>query len=189
MADWLDLVGSFAIGGLIVLMIINLNLSVSAAATQNLYSNVTQRQVVSSVEVIEHDLYKMGYRVDSDVITKADSNEIIFLTDINNDGVDDKIRYYLDGTSSMNGTYNPDDKILWRALNDESALTSFIVTELNFSYYDSLGQEIDYSYLEDQLYRNEVRTVKVKIETETGELINGEYETIKWEKTIRPKNI
>ena len=189
MSDWLDLVGSFAIGGLIVLMIINLNLSVNAAATQNLYSNVTQRHVISSVEVIEHDIYKMGYRVNSDVISKADSNEIIFLTDIDNNGVDDKIHYFLDGTSSMNGTYNPDDKILWRELNDESSITPFIVTELNFSYYDSLGQEINYSSLGDQLYRNKVKTVKVKVETETGELINDHYETIQWEKTIRPKNI
>lgn len=189
MSDWLDLIGSIAIGGLIILMVINLSLSVNEAATQNLYSSVTQRQVVSSAEVIEHDIYKIGYRVIGDVISKADSNEIRFLTDINNDGADDEIRYYLADTSSLNGTYNPDDKILWRELNDENSLTPFIVTELNFSYYDSLGQAIDYSSLADQSFRNKVKTIKVRVETETGELINGEYETFRWEKTIRPKNI
>ena len=73
MSDWLDLVGSVVIGGIIILMVINLNMSVNIAATQNLYSNVTQRQVVSSAEVIEHDIYKIGYRVNGDVISKADS--------------------------------------------------------------------------------------------------------------------
>lgn len=189
MSDWIDLIGSFAIGGLIVLMVINLNLSVNVAATQNLYSNVTQRQIVSSVEVIEHDIYKIGYRIASDVIEKADSNEIKFKTDIDNNGIDDKIRYYLTDPSSMSGTFNPDDKILWRELNDENSLTPFIVTELNFSYYDSLGQQLDYSSLGDQFYRNMIKIVKVRVETQTGELINDKYETIQWEKIIRPKNI
>lgn len=189
MADWLDLIGSFAIGGLIVLMVINLNMSVNVAATQNLYSNVTQRQVVSSVEVIEHDLYKIGYRIDSDVIEKAESNEIKFKTDIDNNGVDDKVRYYLTDPSSMSRTYNPDDKILWRELNDENSLTPLVVTDLNFSYYDSLGQQLDYSSLGDQFFRNKIKIIKVKVETQTGELIEGKYETIQWEKIIRPKNI
>ena len=189
MADWLDLIGSFAIGGLIVLMVINLNMSVNIAATQNLYANVTQRQAVSSAEVIEYDIYKMGYRVDGDVITKADTTELNFKSDIDNDGIDDEIKYYVDGTSSMNGTFNPNDKILWRDLNDKSALTTFIITDLNFSYYDSLGQQIEYSFLADQLYRNKIKTVKIRITTETGELIDDNYEIIQWEKTIRPKNI
>ena len=189
MSDWLDLIGSFAIGGLILLIIINLNLTVNTAATQNLYSNVTQRQVVASVEVIENDIYKIGYRIDGAVLTIADSSEIQFVTDINNDGINDKIRYYLTETSSLNGTYNPDDRILWRDLNDESSLTPFIVTELNFSYYDSLGQIINYSSLLDQSNRDRVKIIKVIVETETGELIDGEYQTIQWEKLIRPKNI
>jgi len=189
MSDWLDLVGSMVIGSIIILMVINLNMSVNTAATQNLYSNVTQRQVVSSVEVIEHDIYKIGYRINGGVVTMADSNEIKFYTDINNDGLKDEIKYYLAETSSMNGTYNPNDRILWRELNDENSLTPFIVTELNFSYYDSLGQVIDYSSLGDQSFRDKIKTVKVIVGTETGELINGEYETIKWEKIIRPKNI
>lgn len=189
MADWLDLIGSFAIGGLIVLMVINLNMSVNVAATQNLYSNVTQRQVVTSADVIEYDIYKIGYRVNGDVITKADSTELSFKSDIDNDGIDDDIKYYVDGTSSVNGTFNPNDRILWRDLNDKSALTSFIITDLNFSYYDSLGQKIEYSFLIDQVHRNKIKTVKVKITTETGELIDGDYETISWEKIIRPKNI
>lgn len=189
MSDWLDLVGSMVVGIIIILMVINLNMSANTAATQNLYSNVTQRQVVSSAEVIEHDIYKIGYRVSGDVISKADSNEIIFLSDIDNDGVNDEIRYYLADTSSLSGTYNPDDRILWRDLNSATSLTPFIVTELNFSYYDSLGQVIDYASLGNQSIRNNVKTIKVKIETQTGELINDNYETIQWEKTIRPKNI
>ena len=189
MSDWLDLVGSFIIGGLIILMVINLNMTVNNAATQQLYSNVTQRQVVSAVEVVEHDLYKIGYRVGGSMITKADSTEISFYSDIDNDGLQDEVQYYLTGSSSMAGTINPNDKILKREVNSSGTITSIIVTELNFSYYDSLGQSIDYSNLTDQLNRNKIKTVKIVIETQTGELINDEYETIKWEKTIRPKNI
>ena len=189
MSDWLDMVGSFVIGGLIILIVINLNLSINAAATQNLYSNVTQRQVVSSVEVIESDIYKIGYRVDSDAISEADSNEISFFSDIDNDGFKDEIRYYLASTSSMSETYNPNDRILWRELNEENSSTPFVVTKLNFSYYDSLGQLIDYTSLINQSIRNQIRLIKVRVETQTGELIDGNYETIQWEKNIRPKNI
>ena len=189
MSEWLDLVGSFVIGGLIILIIINLNLSANTSATQNLYSNVTQRQVVSSVEVIEQDIYKIGYRVSNNAITKADSNEIIFQVDRDNNGVQDQIHYYLTGTSSMNNTYNPDDRLLWRKLNNETDETPFIVTKLNFSYQDSLGQMIEYNSLSDQLFRNKIKTIKVQIETQTGESVDGKYETIQWQKIIRPKNI
>ena len=189
MSDWLDIVGSIVIGGLVILIVINLNLSINSAAMENLHSNVIQRQIVSATEVVEHDIYKIGYRVSSDVITKADSNEIRFLSDIDNDGVSDEIRYYLTETSSMSGTYNPEDRILWRKLNSENISTPMVVTEFNLSYYDSLGQVIDYNSLSDQPFRNKVKTIKVKIESQTGELINGDYETIEWEKTIRPKNI
>ena len=189
MSDWLDLVGSFVIGGLIILMVINLNLTINTTATQQLYSNITQRQVVSAVELLEHDLYKIGYRIEGDIITKADSNEIRFYSDINNDGFKDEVRYYLTGTSAMGETNNPNDKILLRELNSTSSVTPIIVTELNFSFYDSLSQSIDYSALSDQINRDKIKTVKLIIETQTGELINDEYETIKLEETIRPKNI
>ena len=189
MSDWLDLVGSFAIGGLIILMLINFNLSVNGAATQNSFSNVTQRQIVSSVDVIEYDFYKIGYRVNGDNITKADSNEILFKTDLDNNGVEDEIRYFLTSTSTMSSTFNPNDKILRREVNDENSLTPIVVTDLNFSYYDSLGQMIDYSYLTDQLYRDQIKTIKVSIGIESGELLDDKYETIHWEKIIRPKNI
>ena len=87
---------------------------------------MTQRQAVSSAEVIENDIYKMGYRIDSAMLLIADSTEIEFVSDINNNGVNDKIHYYLKDTLSMSGTYNPDDKILWRDLNDASSLTPLL---------------------------------------------------------------
>ena len=189
MSDWLDLIGSVIIGGLVILMITNFKLSINSAAIQNLHSNVIQRQVVSSTEVIEHDMYKVGYRINGDVIIEADSNEIRFLSDIDNNGTADEIRYYLTGTSSMSGSFNPGDRILWRKLNNETTSTPLVITELNFSYYDSLGQFIDYNMLNNQLSRNTIKSVKVKIECQTGELINDKFEKIEWEKTIRPKNI
>jgi hypothetical protein len=83
MSDWLDLVGSFVIGGLVILMITNFKLSINSAAIQNLHSNVIQRQVVSSTEVIEHDIYKVGYRINGDVIMKQIQWDKVYRIDNN----------------------------------------------------------------------------------------------------------
>ena len=189
MSNWIDIIGSFMVGSIVILILINLNISINAAAYENLYSGIVQRNVTSAADLIEHDLYKIGFRVSGDKITVADSNEIKFSTDIDNNGVSDEIHYYCGNVEDLKSTYNPGDYLLTRENNKKKPGASIVVVDFKLTYFDSLGQKFDYTALQNQSERNKIKTVGVRLECETEEMIDDHYEAVEWEKTIKPKNI
>ena len=189
MSNWLDIVGSIVIGGIVILILTNINVSISAAATDNLYAGVMQRELTSATDLIEHDFYKIGYRNPGTNIVNADSNGIKFNADIDNDGVPDEMNYFLGDKKSFTGTSNPNDFLLTRVKNKETPAASIPVVDFKLTYYDSLGQKIDYTLLSSQPERDKVKTLRIRIKCESADMINDNYEAVEWEKTIKPKNI
>ena len=189
MSDWLDVAGSFVIGGIVILAFVNLNLSISSSASENLYSGIMQRGITSAADLIEYDFYKIGYRNTGNKIEIADSNEIKFYSDINNDGVSDEIHYFLGDAESFTETSNPNDFLLSREKNKETPAASIAVVDFKLTYYDSLGQKIDYTLLTSQSERDKIKTLRIRMKCESADMIDNHYEAVEWEKTIRPKNI
>ncbi|NNG28070.1 MAG: hypothetical protein HKM87_11120 [Ignavibacteriaceae bacterium] len=189
MSYWIDIVGSFVIAAIVTLILTNVNISVSNAATENLTSGLMQRRVTSATDLIEYDLYKIGYRTTSNKIAIADSNEIKFDSDIDNDGVTDEIHYVADNTNLLTNTSNPEDYLLTRTKNNMTPAASIVVVDFKLNYYDSLGQEMNYSSLTNQSERDKIKTIRVKMECESEEMIDGHYEAVEWMKKIKPKNI
>lgn len=189
MQYWLDIVGSFLIGGLILLMLVNLNLSMSNSAAENLNTNISQGNLTSTTYVLEHDIYKAGYRIDGEKIVIADSTELKFYSDIDNNGSKDSIHYYLGDPSQMYFTFNPNDRLLYRVMNTEKAKSSIIVVDFNLSYYDSLGSKLNYSSLKNSSERRKVKTIKVNMSVESADPIEGEYQGAEWKKNIIAKNL
>ena len=189
MSDWLDIVGSIVIGGIVILILTNINISNSAAATDNLYAGVMQRELTSVADLIEHDFYKVGYRNPGSNIVIADSNGIKFYADIDNDGVPDEINYFRSTVESFAITSNPNDFLLSREKNKETPAASIPVVDFKLTYYDSLGQKIDYALLSSQPERDKIKTLRIRIKCESADMINDNYEAVEWEKTIKPKNI
>ena len=189
MSNWLDIAGSFVIGGIVILILANLNFSISAAASENLYAGVIQRGLTSATEVIEYDFYKIGYRSAGNKIEIADSNEIKFYSDIDNDGTTDELHYFLGNAESFTGTNNPNDFLLSREKNNETPATSIPVVDFKLTYFDSLGQKIDYALLSSQPERDKIKTLRIRMECETADMIEDHYEAVEWEKTMKPKNI
>ena len=189
MSDWLDIVGSFIIGGIVILIFANLKLSISASASENLYSGIVQRGVTSATDLMEYDFYKIGYRNSGNKIEIADSNEIKFYGDLNNDGVSDEVHYFLGDTESFTETSNPNDFLLTREKDNENPAASIPVVYFKLTYYDSLGQKIDYTLLSSQSERDKIKTLRISMKCESSDMIDGHYEAVEWEKTIKPKNI
>jgi hypothetical protein len=189
MSDWLDIAGSFVIGGIIILIFANLNLSINAGASENLYSGIVQGGLTSAADLIEHDFYKIGYRCSGNKIEIADSNEIKFYSDMDNDGVPDQINYFLGNVDSFTETSNPKDFLLTREKNNEQPGASIPVVDFKLTYYDSLGQKIDYTLLSSQAERDKIKTVRIRMKCESSDMIDDHYEAVEWEKTIKPKNI
>ena len=189
MAYFLDIVGSMVIGSIVVLILLVLNLNIISSSSENLNTNIAQRDLTTAVWVMEYDFYKIGYRVTGNKIATADSNEIKFYTDLDNDGNQDSIRYYLGKVSEYKSTSNPYDRPLYRKENDDDVATAFPVVNFNLAYHDSIGNRISYSKLKSQASRDIVKTITVVLAIESGEPIEGNYQTSQWEKKITPKNL
>jgi len=186
----MDILTATVIGGAIILMIIGLNSYIDSSSRETYNSNMAQSNLTNFSETIESDLYKIGYRIPGDKISNADSNRIVFFTDINNDGVPDTLSYYVGPTSELINTPNPNDKLLYRILNSQVPKSSSGgVVDFKLTYYDSLGAQLTYASLVSQTIRNRIRSINVYLKIESLYPVDGIYAGAEWKKIIRPKNL
>ena len=184
----LDIVGSFIIGGIVIMILLAVNINNSASSSVILFTTLEQQKVTDVSELIEYDFYKIGYRISNEKISVADSNEIIFYTDVDNNNLTDSIHYYLGETTDLSYTSNPNDKPLYRIRND-SLVTEMPVADFNLSYFDSIGNTLDYASLTSSAGRELISSIKIKIKVESDEMYDGHYRASEWKKKISPKNL
>jgi hypothetical protein len=153
----LDIVGAVIIGGFMMLLLHSL----TGRATENssLYSGdlIAQQNLVSLVELLEHDFSRIGYceNVDSmrspeKMITSADSTSISFWTDIaqsasdfRGDGIPELLAYELG--PDINGTPNPNDKMLYRyEVGSTKGASNLGITQFTLTYYDNMNNKLSH---------------------------------------------
>lgn len=156
-SDILDLAGSIVIGGIVMLILFRMN----DASVENVYNNggelTLQQNLAVTAKVLENDFRKIGYCKNwlkipdpSKSIILADSNRIKFLTDIDKngsgpDGVVDTLFYYLGSTSELSETPNPNDRLLYRVINNETPRgVNLGVTSFKLVYFDALGDTLNF---------------------------------------------
>lgn len=141
----LDIIGSFAIAGFLLLMGLRLNASASEASTVYLGSAILQSNITALVDIVETDFRKIGYCRDwrkipnpNLAIRSADSNRLRFWTDVGNDGTLDSITYSLGPTSELSITPNPSDRYLYRQVNLEEPIRMNLgLTQFSLRYFDA----------------------------------------------------
>jgi len=189
----LDILGSVAIGALVILMIFRFNQTMLNASNEKLLYNITQMNTVNASEVIEYDFYKIGFRVNSDiddVFRKAELSELEYLTDIDNDGVMDSVLYSLSDTTALYGTENPHDKLLYRTVNGGSPQIVTSVVDFELTYRDTLGVVITpISDLSVAANRRAIRSIEVYINMESADKIEGFYQGTEWKRNLALKNV
>jgi hypothetical protein len=174
----LDLAGSFIIGGMLLVQIMNIHGNAQTAA--NLYSqtSIVQRNLTTVVNILEYDFRKMGYGVldPTKCLLQADSNRISFLADIDRNGVVDTITYYIGPESELSGTPNPHDKLLYRSVNGSTPRPNNLgVTDLHFRYFD---QDMDV-----QTILVAIKIVEISIAVQSVYPIDGQYPSAYWKQT------
>ena len=184
----LDIVGSFIIAGMVGMILLAVNINNSASSNVILFTTLEQKKVTDVSELIEYDFYKLGYCVSGEKISVADSNEIIFYADVDNNNLTDSIHYYLGETTDLSYTSNPNDKPLYRNRND-SLVSEMPVVDFNLSYFDSMGNTLDYASLTSSAGRELIKSIKIKIKVESDEIYDNHYRSSEWKKKISPKNL
>ncbi len=154
-ATIIDILGSTMIGGTILLILFRMNDS----SVENHYINtgefIVQSNLISIVELFEHDLRKIGYCQDwkqipdpTIAIIHANDTSITFLTDVGivgdetGNGIVDTLKYWTGSPldNEVIRTPNPRDRLLFRQVNNKEPLSANLgLTQFNLTYFDALG--------------------------------------------------
>jgi len=180
----IDIVGSSIIGGMLLLMLFNINDS----ATENSYTYMSeltvQEALVEVVALIEFDFRKIGYCSDwtkipdpTRAILAAGANSISFITDTDNNGIVDTLRYYLGATSELTQTPNPRDRYLYRVINSEAAIGANLgITQFDLEYFDALGNPINLPITQP----SEIFTMRISVTVENIAAYDENYSNAFW---------
>ncbi len=180
----IDILGSTVIGGMLLMILLRMN----DKAVENTYYNgaelMVQENLVAVVELLEHDFRKIGFCKKwnvlpdpSHAIIAADSTSIAFLTDLNNDGRVDTLRYYLGPATELNNTANPRDRILYRVENSQTPKGSNLgVTQFRLTYFDALGNQLSFPIT----VPSAIYIMQIDVTVEDFESYNQNYSTAFW---------
>lgn len=189
MGSWIDLVGSFIVGAFIILIVANINMVIASSSSQILFSNIVQADISNTLDIVEHDFYKVGYRVSGEKISKAQKKEVKFALDIDDNGSDESLHYYLGEKSELSSTVNPSDRLLYRVLNDETPKSISRVSDFILTYHDSSGTKLSYSSLQNSSTRKKIKSITIYVKVESAEHVDSLYQGAEWKRKISPKNL
>ncbi len=194
-----NIVLSFVIGGIIILILGSMNRNVSYSNTDVVLSQTTQIHRGDIAEVVAFDFPKMGYapnlNTDS-LIIAADSNSVTFLSNIDNssNGSVETIKWEFTTTDITNGT-NPNDKLLIRVVDTDTTRFTLGVTRFRLNFYDDLGSTTPLAFPLNITDLSTVRQIEVIMVVESPELLEystnqaGRYINSAWVKRFTPRNL
>ncbi len=183
MSTILDIVGSFIVGGLLMLMILRTNMNFSEQTVESKLELSAQENISELVEEIEFDFRKIGYGVVNPAlsITSADTSSITFLADLDNDGTVDIVTYRLGPRNELRNITNPRARILHRIINGRPGGNSLGVVNFQLTFYDISGAPTTDLTL--------VKTIDYFLQVESPFPIDTTYARSTWRGTIRPRNL
>jgi len=185
MSVWLDIIGSFVIGTLLALNVMRMNADITAVSYKSSLAYTAHINALTAAEILDEDLQKMGYGVTGTAITLADSLQIRFLSDLDADGTVDTLFYSVGNTTEASSTLNPDDRILYRALNSATPQPYPMgITEFHLSYFGAAGDSLA---LPPTL--GDIRQVRVNLWVESTVPYDTTYAKAFMQLRVVPKNM
>ncbi len=179
----LDMVGSFLVGGLLLLTVLAVRTNTSDMALLDQLELIVQENIAELTSEMDYDFRKIGCGVQNPAlaIIRADTSSISFWSDIDNDGDLDSIRYWLGATGEVMGTVNPRDRILHRRVNNQTNTGSLGVVDFRIRLFDISGASTNNTTL--------AKRIDYYLLIENPFPIDTVYARSAWNGTIRPKNL
>ncbi len=189
----LDLLGSFFIGGILLLMIMNFNLYTLSTSISSDKELVLQQNAKTIAEIVSRDLRKIGYNYTGSAIITADSNKIKYYADMQapgtaGHGVIDVVEYVVVSADEKSGGDSTNVNLV-RIMNSVDTLYGphLGLTKFKFSYFDRYGVTTaikdSIKYVKAEFWVHP--TIKFKNVFITPVDSTFTY----WELTISPRNI
>jgi hypothetical protein len=192
MTVMLDIVMATVLLGMIILTVMNININLADENYKGMVELNTQTETIQLARIIEHDIYKVGYRVAKPAMMIADTSEIKFKTNLGDaTGVTDIVQYGLGG--AVLNSNNPRDRMLFRIENVTTVYINYSVVKFKLSYYDSTDVAMATPITGAAL--NNIRSIKVLLKLESPEPFDTtrtggkQYASAQYQKLIYPRNL
>ena len=189
MNNLLDTIFSMVIGGIVVILIQALLLSMRMTSGTQAMNTDTQTNLASVTDIIENDFRKIGYRITSPAdssIRYADTGKIIISGDIDNNGTVDSVRYYL-GSVRPPANVNPRSRYLYRRVNTSEQIVNVGITRFYLVYYDSLGNQL--TAVPSVSSPKRISSLRLMLNVESTFPYDTVYAGATYEQMFKPKNM
>ena len=173
----LNLIGSFIIGGLLLISILALSTYLTGKSQSIVMSEISQYNVTEFGRVIEHDFNKIGYHVVAGPkILSIDSSSISFLADLNNDSTIVSVNYSIIQAGSG-------IKIVRSTSLDQSNAFRMEAADFIIQGFNSNGNATTDS--------SQIKSIRVSIELDKSFQMKDETDQIGafWSRRFYPKNL
>ncbi|MCH8494624.1 MAG: hypothetical protein LAT57_03210 [Balneolales bacterium] len=174
------LVTGFVIGGMLLLSLMVLNNRIAQNSGQTALTQMTKETMTTVSEMVSTDIRRIGQGIAAAPITHASENRIVFLSAV--DGINPAtVEWLYDPNEELPGSQNPNDRMLYRIVNNDTTRIPLGVTQFNFTYFD---EDHAITAVLDQIRR--IR-VEVMVESQAG--YGNEFSRSFWESEITPRAI
>lgn len=171
---------SIIIGTSLILLFIRLNNFTNDKNIEALKEEILVQNFLTTQEIIEFHLKKIGFRTGNNSILEADSTRIKFICDVNLDGQIDQ--FEIKTKDELSNTDNPDDFAIVLIENDEEKIiASNGITKFRIEYFDANGYPTNKKMF--------IKSIKVTLRMETEEKVNGHYLFIENQFIVKPRNL
>lgn len=177
----IGIIGSFIIGGIVLISLLNLQFGIFRNANQNTFEMATKQQIDALVEIAEYDFPKIGYRVGQAAINSATSRQLTFQSDLYDQNTVNTITWRFNPTQANTRTANPNDRILERIIDGQSAVLSLNVIDFELQYLNSMGVQTTNV--------DSIRGIHLRVICESPAEAYGKFSRAAWEKTFYPVNL
>lgn len=177
----LTLVSTFIIGTMMLLAIVTINLNLAKNSMDSMSDQQAKMQVDVIAGVLGYDLRKIGYMVESDNFVEATPTKLTFRGDLEDKGTIDVVSWEVHQNTEVTETSNPNDFLVTRTVNGDVTPIKLGVVKFEFSYYNA--------NMIPTTVPDDIRSIRVKVVTESTQPIAGKYMSAAWEKVFTPSNI
>jgi hypothetical protein len=149
----------------------------------------TQENMSTMTDILEYDIRKIGHGLIDpfSALSLADDSHLIFSYDKNPYSTYDSIQveYY---TLAATSTPNPNDKVLYRKVNNKSVNAAAIgLSNLKFNYYNAFSTQLQTPVCTDSLPK--IREIEIIMAMENKEGFKNKYSKALYSSRIIPKNL
>ena len=203
----MGLVTSFVVGGILLIGILALNMSMSNSSTELTLTQTTREKATGVQEMITHDIQKIGFNRNnktSPVLVEADDKKIAFRSNIDNSSDNSVELITWEFTSTSVGNGNPNAYVLKRTVEDVDTGSIISetpirvgVTNFNIKYLDEYGQPVS-NHMSTPVASSDLNSIRqlyitlelqssAKVYQNTGD--DGRFVRTIWEKRFSPPNL